>query len=325
MNFKKIITNITLVSLIFVFTFAMAGQAQWKPEKEVLIIDPYDVGGGTDILARIIEPYLEEIIGQHIVVEAVPGASGIIGTTRVYNSPPDGYTLICTAPPGYHLRAASKDSIYESDDFVAIAKFSSDPYTFYVRGDAPWDNINDLIDDVKENPNKYSIAAGGPLHTGALGVIMVQKAFGLEWKYIPFDGNSEVLATILGGHVDIGVGPGVRYMDYVKEKQLKVLASMYDKRIEGMLEVPTMEEETGKLIYDASERGFMIHAATPEEIVNYWREAFKKVSEIPEVQEAIEKQMPFDFSTGEEYQKLFDSMTKYVDEYLPILEAELQK
>ena len=321
MNFKKIITNITLVSLIFVFTFAMAGQAQWKPEKEVLIINPYDVGGGTDVLSRILKPFIEEIIGQTVVVEAVPGAGGIIGTTRVYNMPADGYTLMCTAPPGYHLRAASDDSIYNTEDFLALAKFSSDPYVIYVPGNSPWNNINELIDDVKGNPNKYSVTSGGPLHTGALGMVMVQEGFGLEWKYVPYDGNSPVIAGILGGHFDIAVGPGVRYMDYVKENQIKILASLADRRIEGMPGIPTLKEETGKDIYDSSERGFVIHAAAPEEIVNYWREVFKKVAENPEVQELIEKQMPFEFSPGTEYQKMFDLLSESVVKYLPILES----
>ena len=125
------------------------------PTKTITMVIPYGAGGGTDVLARTLQPALEEALGQTIVVSNVPGGGGILGFTQVANAKPDGYTV--TIPNNVIFATEGMgNATYTYSDFTYLGNVMTEDYVVAVRADGPWESWESLVEDMQANPGSVS-------------------------------------------------------------------------------------------------------------------------------------------------------------------------
>ena len=236
-----------LVSMIFSilgFAFAAAAFGAY-PEKAVQLIVPYPPGGISDLTARVLAANIEPFLGQQLLVVNKPGGGGAIGGFAVTRGEP-GYTMGIFAPvlafPEYYRQEAA----YTSNDVRAIARQFMMLTTIVVKSDAPPNNMKEFIQWVEKNPGMKYGHTGKGATTHLVGVDLAD-LLGLKMVDLPFQGDSQVVTAVLGGHAPIGFAnlPGV--VSHIKAGTLKGIAIYADKRMEEVPQVPTILESGYKL------------------------------------------------------------------------------
>jgi tripartite-type tricarboxylate transporter receptor subunit TctC len=197
--------------------------AESFPDRPIRIIVPVGAGGGTDVFARALADTASSALGQPVVVENRPGASGTIGVQQVINASPDGYTIgfVWNSP----LTAAphSTNARYTPDDYVAMFDIGYSAYTLCAQPSFPANSLKEMIEEVRARPNTYTWGnegAGGTLH---LGVERVLQTLGLKMTVVPFQGGSQSLNALLGGHISFYGGSVVVGMGAIRAKTMKCL------------------------------------------------------------------------------------------------------
>ena len=197
--------------------------AEQFPDRPIRIIVPVGAGGGTDVFARALADTASSALGQPVVVENRPGASGTIGVQQVINASPDGYTIgfVWNSP----LTAAphSTNARYTPDDYVAMFDIGYSAYTLCAQPSFPANSLKEMIEEVRTRPNTYTWGnegAGGTLH---LGVERVLQTLGLKMTVVPFQGGSQSLNALLGGHISFYGGSVVVGMGAIRAKTMKCL------------------------------------------------------------------------------------------------------
>jgi tripartite-type tricarboxylate transporter receptor subunit TctC len=294
--------------------------AQGYPDKPIRLVVPAGAGGPTDVVARILQPHLSQILGQTIVVENKAGASGNIGSAMVAQSAPDGYTLLM-APSTNALTPAlyGKSLGYDIVNGVTgISYVASVPLIIVGPADGA-KSLPELIAMMKKEPNKYSYASsgnGGIIHLS--GFLLLEKT-GTEALHVPYRGSAPgMIDTIAGRHafqVDtLGSSKG-----FIDGGKLRVLAVMADKRLPQLPDVPTVEEAVRVKMSINTWYVAQAPTAVPRPIIVKLNAAFNEALRHPEVVKRMgELAIEPIQSTPEEAKKYFDGQMAFWD---PIVKA----
>lgn len=258
------------------------------PTKTITMVIPYGAGGGTDVLARTLQPALEASLGQTIVVSNVPGGGGILGFTQVANARPDGYTV--TIPNNVIFATEGMgNATYKSSDFDYLGNVMIEDYVVAVRADGPWETWEDLVGDMQENPNQVKFGfsgAGGSTHVASE---ILADMVGYQARQIPHDGSSDAVAAAMGGHIDALVLNLADLASALRSGRLTPLVSLGEERIEDYPEVPTLSE-LGHELTLTNWRGIAAPAGVDEEVKAAWARAIEAATSDSEVQRAIAAQ-----------------------------------
>ena len=282
------------------------------PKKPVEIIVPYDAGGGQDIAARTFAKYLEENLGQRVIVQNVTGGGGVVGHTEIADADPDGYTIgiihTFTAVDQFTLEGIP----YTEKDFLPVAMIAADPHVLVAKQDLGIDNFNDFIDHVKSNPGAVTIGMGGPWNGHDFFRINLENATDTQFERVVFQGGAPALTAVAGGNIDSATPFVAEAMAQVDVGSVVPLAVTSDERSNLLPDVPTVKE----MGYDVTQymwRGFAVPAETPMEIVEYLEDAFTKTFENPEYQEEAEQAgISLSFKGHEEFQEYYsEEFEKY--------------
>jgi tripartite-type tricarboxylate transporter receptor subunit TctC len=234
---KECLVSMILSVLFFAFSMTAFGA---YPEKAVQLIVPYPPGGISDLTARVLAANIEPFLGQQLLVVNKPGGGGAIGGFAVTRGEP-GYTMGIFAPvlafPEYYRQEAA----YTSADVRTIARQFMMLTTIVVKSDAPPNNMKEFIQWVEKNPGMKYGHTGKGATTHLVGVDLAD-LLGLKMVDLPFQGDSQVVTAVLGGHAPIGFAnlPGV--VSHIKAGTLKGIAIYADKRMEEVPQVPTILE-----------------------------------------------------------------------------------
>lgn len=290
------------------------------PDRAIRLVVPAGAGGPTDVVARILQPHLSQILGQPIVVENKAGASGNIGSAMVAQSAPDGYTLLLAPStnaltPALYGKALGYDVV---NGVTGIAYVASVPLIIVAPADGA-KTLAELIANLKKEPAKYSYASsgnGGMIHLA--GFLLLEKA-AVQALHVPYRGSAPgMIDTIAGRHafqVDtLGSSKG-----FIDAGKLRVLAVMADKRLPQLPDVPTVEEAAGIKLSLNTWYVAQAPAGTPRPIIEKLNAAFNLALRNPDVVKrmaelAIEPMQ----STPEEAKKYFDGQMAFWD---PIVKA----
>ncbi|NDH64293.1 MAG: tripartite tricarboxylate transporter substrate binding protein [Alphaproteobacteria bacterium] len=290
------------------------------PDRPIRLVVPAGAGGPTDVVARILQPHLSQILGQSVVVENKAGASGSIGTAGVATAVPDGYTLLLAPStnalfPAIYGKSLTYDPV---NAFAGVSYVASVPLIIVVAKDGAKD-LPELIAMMKKDPDKYSYASsgnGGMIHMA--GFLFIERA-GVKALHVPYRGSAPgMIDTIAGRHafqVDtIGSSKG-----FIDGGKLRVLAVMADKRLPQLPDVPTVEEAAGFKLAINTWYVAQAPAATPAPIVDRLNAAFNEALRNPDVvrrmgELAIEPMQ----STPASAKKFFDEQMAFWD---PIVKA----
>ncbi|WP_316149672.1 tripartite tricarboxylate transporter substrate binding protein [Cupriavidus sp. BIC8F] len=240
------------------------------PSKPIRLVVPFTAGGNTDIVARLVGKEVQKALGQPVVIENRPGASGNIGADTVAKAPADGYTLLM----GTVGTNAINPSFYRkmpfdaAKDFTAVALVASVPNILVVNPSVPAANVRELTQFVKSQNGKATFAssgAGTSIHlSGELYMVMT----GTQMVHVPYKGSAPAVTDLMGGQVQIMFDNAPTSLPFVKAGKLKALAVTGAKRMAALPNVPTMEEAGLPGFVTGSWFGVFAPAGTPREVVD---------------------------------------------------------
>ncbi|MES2537586.1 MAG: tripartite tricarboxylate transporter substrate binding protein [Pseudomonadota bacterium] len=237
--FRKLIV---LTTLALSFGAGIA-HAAW-PEKPITLIVPWAAGGSTDILARLLADHLTRSLGQTVIVENKPGASGNIGSHAVARSRPDGYTLLVGSMSTHAMNhALYKNMPFRSvDDFTPISLLAYVTNTMVTNAAVPAKNVKELIAYAKANPGKLAYATAGPGSTNHLSAVIFEKATGVQMLHVPYKGGAPAVMDTVAGQTQLLFSAGTQTLPHVKTGKLNLLAVTESARAPLLPNTPTVAE-----------------------------------------------------------------------------------
>ncbi|MFZ4437644.1 MAG: tripartite tricarboxylate transporter substrate binding protein [Syntrophales bacterium] len=271
----------TFVMICFIFTcmFGSNANAQKFPNRPIEIIVGFSAGGGTDVSFRNIVPALEKELGVPVVIINKPGAGGVIGWNALANSKPTGYTIGSINMPAIVGSYVSGDlTIDPRNAFKFLGNTVFDANCIVISSKSKINNIKELVDYLKKNPEGLSYGATGKFSTDGLTALSIEKAADVKFRIINFKGSSEAITAVLGGHVDV-VGMTVSEAGpFVKDNSLKLLGVGGDKRDADFPNAPTFKEQGFPIKINGSSRGLIMPAGADDAVLNSLRTAVKNAA-----------------------------------------------
>lgn len=280
----------TALFLAFAGAPASAQQGAY-PVKPVKLVIPYPPGGGTDITGRAMAQKLSEFLGQSVVIENKPGATGMIGAASVARSAPDGYTVLFGAASEMAINASLfKNMTYDPrTEFEPVTLVATFPLVFIAPA-VTTPSLNELIAAARVKPDSVSygsIGSGSPQHLAAELLSSMAKA---RFLHIPYKGSGPLVQDAVGGHVDMAVSSVPAAVPLVRAGKLRALAVTSSARSEALPDVPTMAE-LGFAGYEFNTWvGVAVPKGTPKEIVDRLRDGMVAALGAAEVQATLRDQ-----------------------------------
>jgi tripartite-type tricarboxylate transporter receptor subunit TctC len=279
-----------LARIVLLCAALVAGtaQAQNYPVKPIRLIVTYPPGGGADIMARLIAPRLGDILGQPVVVENKPGATGAIAAELVAQSAPDGYTLMLDASsyavnPSLFARLPY-DPIKAFAPITLLAKF---PNMVVVSPNFPASSVKDLIALANAKPGSISFASSGNGSAQHLAAELFRQQAGLDMVHVPYKGGAQAMTDVIGGQIPLFFANMASGLPHVKSGKLKALASTGGHRSPNMPDLPTVAESgvSGYEVYEWN--AVFAPAGTPAAIIARLQAEIAKVLAQTDVRERI--------------------------------------
>ena len=287
---------------VVLLILANAVSAQGFPARPVTLLVTFPAGGPTDIAGRALAEATSKYLGQPVVVENRPGATGTLGAAALVNARPDGYTVSMIPITVLRLPHMENVSYDPLKDIRYVMGVSGYVFAFIVRADAPWKTMADLVAGAKANPEKISYGShgiGGSVH---LATEELSSAQGVKLNHVPYKGSADMLTAMLGGHLDVAVD-STGAVPHVAAGKARVLAVLTEKRTLVWPDVPTLTE-LGYGIVSTSPYGIGVPAATPPAVVKALHDAFKKGLEDPIHTQTLAKyNQPVWYLSTEDYTK----------------------
>jgi tripartite-type tricarboxylate transporter receptor subunit TctC len=270
---------------------ALPALAQEFPAKPISIIVPYPAGGPTDAIARIVAQDLAGGIGQNVVVENRPGASGAVGTRAVARGEADGYTIVFgnNQTHGNNMFLLKEPGYDAVKDFAPLAGVGSFEHAFVVRKDLPVANIQELVALAKKDPGKLNYGSTGLGSGSHLSTELFMVRTGIKMTHVPFRGAAPLVQEMMGGRIDIANSTLPSVLAQIQSGDLKALAVASPARNASIPNVPTLREQ-GVTNADAdSWAAFFAPAATPKPVLDKLSKALLASLNKPAVRDAIVK------------------------------------
>ena len=286
-----------------------------QADRPIRLILPVAAASGVDTITRAVQPSLATALGHPVVIENQPGAGGIIGTSQLVKSAPDGYTLSIVSNNHVIYPSVYKSVPFDPiADITPIAVLGSTPMVLVVNPTkVPAKNVQELVALLKADPGKYNYASSGNgtiLHLA--GELFMQEA-GVKVTHVPYKGVGPMLADIMGGQVDMGVSSLPSVQQHIKNGTMRAIGIGSEQRVPAAPDIPTMAEQ-GMPGYRVEGWFAVIGPAKmqPSDVARI-HDAFVRAFATPESKDAMGKQgNVIDITTPEQAQRFFRSeLTKY--------------
>lgn len=277
-----------LISLLLVLSVILAacgdadGAASGKedanfPGKPITLIVPHPAGGGSDAVARAIANAAEKHLGQSIGVVNKPGGGGAVGMTEGSLAKADGLTATFVTVELTTLRHLGLSEL-KYQDFEPVAQINFDPGAIAVPADAPYDTIEEFFAYAKEHPKEIQLGSTVPGAIWHLAAASVEKAAGVEFSHIPFEGSAPAITALLGGHIDaVSASPGELLANEVAGK-IKTLLIVDTEPAAALPEVTTLTDIGMEDAKVGAWRGITVPKGTPESYIKKLEDAFLKAA-----------------------------------------------
>lgn len=287
--------------------------AAWPEDKPIEVVVGFAPGGGTDLMARKLLPFVQKRLGgkaQFVVVNK-PGAAGEIANTYVAKAKPDGYTLAVVNMPSFFFVPMSRKSQYQAEEFQLVARVIDDPTILLVRSDSKLASLQSLVAAAKQQPGSVSFGHNGTGTNGELAISMLAKAAGVELNAVPYKGTAAQKTDLLGGHLDVAlVSAGeVPELHEGAKANVRALAQLAAKRSAALPQVPTASD-AGLSVLMSSERGFAAQKNVPADIVKRLEQAIAEAVKDPEFLAASTDDALLAYLPGAQWQKALEPTRK---------------
>ena len=256
------------------------------PDRAVKLVVPWAAGGDTDNIFRPFAPLLQKQLGQTVVIANVGGASGTKGAKEVKDSPADGYTLYAVHDYIHSTYYAGVADVAYTD-FEPICLIASTASVLTASPKTPWSDWKGLLADAKARPGQISVGAT-LASTSHFFPALIEKAAGIKFKYVSYEGLAPRMNAILGGHIDL-TDSNMTQKGKVEAGQLKFIAIATEKRSPELPTVPTLKELGVNVVYDVN-RGVMVPKGTPAAVLAKLEAACAAAAGEPAFGESMKKQ-----------------------------------
>lgn len=253
------------------------------PEKPITVIVPFSVGGGLDLAARSLEKLAPKYLGQPLVVVNRPGGAGAIGWNELSGASPDGYTIGITGMDMLLLSSYGPTKFNYLTALDPLGQIASTPMSMAVQSDQPWETVDDLIKYAKKHPGELKFGHSGVGSFPHLLGEMFGQTSGIIIEQVPFMGGGEMVAALLGGHIQLIFVNPMAVKEHVRNGTIRVLAVTSKQRMSDPVfaKVPTFEEQ-GLDIVLSNWYGVAAPKEMPDDVKNKLAEGFKKIITDPE-------------------------------------------
>lgn len=277
------------------------------PSERIRLIVPYTAGGPTDIAGRALGEFFQQDLGETVIVENKPGASGATGYQALIASKPDGHTISMLALPTAVLNYLSNDVGYTREDLVPVGVVTRVPSGIVVPADSPYRSVKDLFEAAKDNPGSISVGTPGATNTHAAETRRITSVYDIPLTVVPFNGNAEVKTALLGGNVAAGfVNLSQDMLPAVEAGELRVLAVGTEEPL-SYVGAPTFAEQGyPELVHSTTTFGLVVPKGTPERVVARIEEALRKALDEPTVVTKLnERYVPEEFLGSQDLDRIF--------------------
>jgi len=270
---------------------AMAVSAHDWPAKPVRFIVPYPPGGGTDVIARIVQTRLSEALGQPIIIENRGGAGGALGTEAAAKALPDGYTFLFTLSSHTINPLLYKLNFDIERDFSPVSLIVSVPQLIAAYPGAHIESMQDVVAMAKLQPGKLAFASVGNGTPSHIAGELLKLRTGIDIVHVPYKGGGPAVADTLGGQVPLLMVTMPAAMSHVRAGKLRALAVTTRRRNPGAPEIPTVAEALQIPDYEVdSWYAMFAPAKTPAAIVSRMQKEIARTIELPDVKHRLLEQ-----------------------------------
>ena len=267
---------------------AAAAQAQAFPVKPVRMVNPAAPGGNSDILFRLLQPKMSEVLGQPLVMDYRPGAGGTVGGEVVARSAPDGYTTGIMAASFVINPAMIRKMPYDTvKEFTPLGIIVDVPTALVVHPSLPARNVKQLIALAKASPEQIFYSTSGRGTVGHLAGELLNSSAGIKLVHVPYKGAGPAVIDLVAGHIQMQFASVPLLVGHVKSGKLRMIAQTGEKRAALAPDVPTMDESGMRGFVVKSLFGFVGPAGIPRPAVEKLNAALVVAIREPENQKAL--------------------------------------
>lgn len=240
------------------------------PDKPVTVVVPYAPGGQGDVFARLVGERLGRVLGQPMIVDNKPGASGALGTRLVTRARGDGYTLLLGQTGEIAVnRSAMKHPGYDAlTELRAIALVGNAPLVLAAPAQAPYDTVGELLQLARSKPGSVAYASSGTATPGHLAAAALALASRTQMAHIPYKGAGQAITDLIGGQVQFFFSSASAILGHVQGGRVKALAVSSTRRLAALPKVPTVAEAAVPGFEFSLWGGYFAPRETPDAIVN---------------------------------------------------------
>ncbi|MEJ8827276.1 tripartite tricarboxylate transporter substrate binding protein [Variovorax humicola] len=257
------------------------------PTRPVTLIVPFAAGGATDSFVRSIAVLAGNELGQPVIVDNKPGAAGVLGANQLVRALPDGYTLSILPEPVFRLPHLQKTQFDPMSDFTYVVHLSGYALGIATLSTSPWTDWSAVVADAKKRPGQITYGTTGVNGTMHITVEEMSRRQGIKLNHVPYKGESEIIAALMGGHIDLAVTAG-SIAPMVDEGKARVLVLWTAKRAARWPNVPTLRD-IGMDMVANSPFGIAGPKGMPPAVVKTLHDAFRKALEDPATQKLLER------------------------------------
>ncbi|HEX6155147.1 MAG TPA: tripartite tricarboxylate transporter substrate binding protein [Burkholderiales bacterium] len=273
-----------LARLLLLAALPLTVSAQgWKPSKDVEFVIPFAVGGGADLMARVIHKIMteEKLVPVPVALVNKPGGGGAAGIgymSAARKADPHTLVLINGTTQITPIITPAAKTLTEVQPVMNVML---DDFVFFVKADAPWKSAAEFVKDAKSKPAKtYNFSTGGT--TDVMAVTVLAKATGTQLNMINFNSGGEALTALLGGHVHATLGNPLEFMGHVQKGAVRAIGVFRDNRFNLLPNVPTMKEQGINAPNFQMWRGVAVPKGAPADAAKYWEGVMAKVVASPQ-------------------------------------------
>ncbi|GGX77443.1 C4-dicarboxylate ABC transporter substrate-binding protein [Litchfieldella qijiaojingensis] len=255
------------------------------PSKDVQYVIPFGPGGESDISARLQQKYFEEITGEQLVIQYMPGGGGAVAWSQLSDMPADGHAIMGSNMPHIILKPMDKDVGFATEGIKNFYYFHYSPDAIIVRNDSPFETLDDLIQAADDAPGTVTFSGSGTYSANDVAHTRFQQLADVTTTYIPFKGTGAAVTALLGGQVQAEWGYTTVAANH--QDKLRMLAVAAEERHPMFPDVPTFKE-LGYDMVGGAYRGMAVPEGTPVEIQQRLSDIFQQINQNPAFQQKMQ-------------------------------------
>jgi tripartite-type tricarboxylate transporter receptor subunit TctC len=298
-----------LVTVLLMLPCIVSAQAY--PTKAVRLIVPFPPGGTTDLIARVVQPKFQELLGQNMIIENKAGAGGAVGAAEAAQAAPDGYTLLMvfdTHAVNHHIYKVAPDPFTKFEHLMLMV---TSPSSLVATTRFPAANLRDLVSRAKAESGRVTYATAGAASSNHLGALLLEQQAGIKMTHVHYKGGGPMIQALLGNQIDIAFISTPLILPHIQAGKVKAVAVGGRQRSAVLPDVPTLSE-TFPGFEQVSWFGLLAPASVPKEVSAKIRSAMAGTLQTPEVRQRLSE-------------RGFDVVASSPEEFLRFVRAESDK